>query len=104
MQPVSLGEIADTGGNATPLTNDPTIRAAKIVFRARNANVGLVNVGVVGFTRGGAGMIAELLKPVGGLEDTFVLESNSSNDLYVSRFAVWPATNGDAVAVTYFKR
>lgn len=103
MTAVSLGLITDTAGAATRLTTDTSIRACKIMFRARNANTGIVNVGVNGFTAGGAGMIGEVLKPASGYSDQIMLESEN-NELYPADYAVKPATNGEGVYVTYWQR
>jgi hypothetical protein len=95
----SLGKVTDTGGAATRLTTDTTIVACLIRFRAINANAGLVNIGLNGFTAGGAGMIGEVLKP-SGYSDEIVLEADG-NLLRVADYAVKPATNGDGVYVSY---
>jgi hypothetical protein len=57
-----------------------------------------VNIGLNGFTAGGAGMIGEVLKP-SGYSDEIVLEAD--NLLRVADYAVKPATNGDGVYVSY---
>ena len=100
MTVTSLGLVTDTAGAATPLTADKTIRACKIVFRSRNANTNLVNVGVLGFTAGGAGMLAEVLKP-SGYSDEFRIEADG-NQLYPADYSVKPAVNGEGVYVSYW--
>ncbi len=105
MQAVSLGLVTDTAGASTPLTADKTIRCAKIIFRARNANTGLVNVGLTGFTAGGAGMIGEILKPASGYSDAIEIgEDGGDNIYYPADYAVKPAVNGEGVYVTYWIR
>lgn len=100
MTVVSLGLVTDTAGAQTRLTTDTSIRARRLRFRARNANAGLVNVGLNGFTVGGAGMIGEVLKPSSGFTDEIVIESEE-NDIYPADYAIKPVTNGDGVYVTY---
>lgn len=100
MTVTSLGKITDTAGAATRLTTDTTIFATWIRFRAINANAALVNIGLNGFTAGGAGMIGEVLKPSSGYSDEMVIEADG-NLLRVADFAVKPATNGDGVYVSY---
>ena len=102
MTVTSLGLVTDTAGSATPLTADKTIMACKIIFRARNANTGLVNIGKVGFTAGGAGMLGEVLKPSSGYSDQMTLE-HDTNALVVADYAVKPATNGEGVYVAYWQ-
>jgi hypothetical protein len=87
------------------LINDPgfVVRASKILFRARNANTLPVSIGRVGFTAGGAGMIAEVLKPGSGFSD-FVLTESEANDLYPTQYAISPGTGGEGVYVTYWVR
>jgi hypothetical protein len=105
MQANSFGLVTDTAGAATPLTTDTTIRCCKIRFRARNANTGLVNVGIVGFTPGGAGMIGEVLKPSSGYSDQIDIDSSDGgNLLYPADYAVKPAVNGEGVYVSYWIR
>lgn len=101
MTPVSLGKITTSAGVVTPVTADKTIKACKIRFRAVNANVGLINIGLAGFTPGGAGMIGEVLKPNSGYSDEVDIESDC-NDLYPSDYAVAAVTSADGVYVTYW--
>lgn len=105
MTVTSLGLVTDTGGAATQLSSDKTLRACKIMFRARNANTNLVSVGTHGFTAGGAGMIGEILKPASGFSDMILLEDDGDgNSLYLSDYDVKPVTNGEGVYVTYWQR
>jgi hypothetical protein len=97
----SLGKVTDTAGAATRLTTDTTIVATWIRFRAINANAGLVNIGLNGFTPGGAGMIGEILKPSSGYSDEMIIEADGGNLLRPADFAVKPATNGDGAYVSY---
>jgi hypothetical protein len=103
MTTTSLGLITDTAGAATQVTADATIRCYRLRFRARNANTGLVSIGVHGFTAGGAGMIGEVLKPASGYSDEVIIESEV-DDIYPSKFDIKPATNGDGVYVSYDQR
>jgi hypothetical protein len=99
MTTTSFGLITDTAGAATPVTTDRTIRCRRIRFRARNANTGLVSIGLVGFTAGGAGMIGEVLKPSSGYSDEVLIESEV-DDIYPANYSIKPATNGDGVYVS----
>ncbi len=105
MTVTSLGLVTDTSGSATPLTADKTLRCCKILFRARNANTNLVNIGTTGFTVGGAGMIGEVLKPSSGFSDMILIEDDGDgNSLYLADYSVKPTTNGEGVYVTYWQR
>ena|ERR1700688_770741 len=108
MTTFSLGLVTDTAGAATPLTTatgdpNPTIGVYRIRFRARNANTGLVSIGLVGFTAGGALMIGEVLKPSSGYSDEILIESEE-NDLTLAQYSLKPATNGDGAYVSYCRR
>ncbi|GAC1700060.1 MAG: hypothetical protein NVS9B4_00720 [Candidatus Acidiferrum sp.] len=103
MTTVSLGKITDTAGAATTIYGDRTSRCCELRFRAINANVALVNVGMVGFTRGGAGMIGEILKPNSGYSDEILIESEH-DEIVMGDYAIWPATNGDGVYVSFRQR
>jgi hypothetical protein len=104
MQTVSLGLVTDTAGSATRLTTDTTIRCCAIRFRSRNANTNLVNVGLNGFTAGGAGMIGEVLKPSGYSDELMIGDMDGDNLIYPADYAVKPVTNGEGVYVTYYVR
>jgi hypothetical protein len=101
MTVVSLGLVKDTAGAATPLPVASGTRCRLLRFRAWNGVTGIVSIGLVGFTPGGAGMIGEVLKPAAGFSDEIVIGPSAGNDIYPGDYSVKPAANGDGVYVSY---
>jgi hypothetical protein len=95
-----------TPGTPVPLSADPTVRAAKILFQVIPGLTGKAYIGKSGMVRATLVNVVRVLWPnaSGGISDAFFIESQQDADvLNVSSYYIDMDVAGEGLLVSYWQ-
>jgi hypothetical protein len=107
MTVTALGRVnVATPGTPVPLSADPTVRAAKILFQVIPGLTGKGYIGKSGMVRATLANVIRVLwpNPSGGISDAFFIESQDDADvLNVSSYFIDMDVAGEGLLVSYWQ-
>jgi hypothetical protein len=107
MTVTALGRVnVATPGTPVPLSADPTVRAAKILFQVIPGLTGKAYIGKSGMVRATLVNVVRVLWPnaSGGISDAFFIESQQDADvLNVSSYYIDMDVAGEGLLVSYWQ-
>jgi hypothetical protein len=107
MTVTALGRVnVATPGTPVPLSADPTLRAAKILFQVIPGLTGKGYIGKSGMVRATLANVIRVLwpNPSGGISDAFFIESQDDADvLNVSSYFIDMDVAGEGLLVSYWQ-
>ena len=107
MNVTALGRVnVATPGTPVPLSADPTVRAAKILFQVIPGLTGKGYIGKSGMVRATLANVVRVLWPnaSGGISDAFFIESQDDADvLNLSAYYIDMDVAGEGLLVSYWQ-
>lgn len=107
MTVTALGRVnVATPGTPVPLSADPTVRAAKILFQVIPGLTGKGYIGKSGMVRATLANVIRVLwpNPTGGISDSFMIESREDSDvLNVAEYSIDMDVAGEGLLVSYWQ-
>jgi len=107
MTVTALGRVnVATPGTPVPLSADPTLRAAKILFQVIPGLTGKGYIGTNGMVRATLANVIRVLWPnaSGGISDAFMIESQDDSDvLNVAEYSIDMDVAGEGLLVSYWQ-
>ena len=107
MTVTALGRVnVATPGTPVPLSADPTVRAAKILFQVIPGLTGKGYIGKSGMVRATLANVIRVLwpNPSGGISDSFMIESREDSDvLNVAEYSIDMDVAGEGLLVSYWQ-
>jgi len=107
MNVTALGRVnVATPGTPVPLSADPTVRAAKILFQVIPGLTGKGYIGKSGMVRATLANVVRVLWPnaSGGISDDFLIESQQDADvLNLSTYYIDMDVAGEGLLVSYWQ-
>ena len=107
MTVTALGRVnVATPGTPVPLSADPTVRAAKILFQVIPGLTGKGYIGKSGMVRATLANVIRVLwpNPTGGISDSFVIESREDSDvLNVAEYSIDMDVAGEGLLISYWQ-